>query len=80
MKQHMAYIFITTTDKGIKEEEIQFITVQALILSNTLGNGQARRKIRQLARYGQVTLQKGVIAWRKKVSLRKEVKIDEISQ
>jgi hypothetical protein len=66
MKKHMAYIFITATDKGMNEEEIPFIRVQALILSDTLGNGQAQRKIRQLARYGRVTLKTGVIAWRKK--------------
>jgi hypothetical protein len=61
----MAYILLTTTDKGINEQEIPFIRVQALILNDTLGNGQARRKIQQLARFGQVTLKNGVIIWRK---------------
>jgi hypothetical protein len=61
----MRYIYINTTKNVIREEEIPFIKVQKLILSDTPGKGQAQQKIRQLKRLGWVTLKDGVIEWRK---------------
>ncbi len=68
VKNSMRYVFLTQeeVDGTIhhKQEEIPFIKVQDLIIGDTQGNGQATQKIRDLKKFGWVSLKKGIIEWR----------------